>query len=241
MATTRPSSGYFFDVKEWNGSRAVQRMSFSEQGVYKAMLNYQWEKRSLPDDPQAVADLIASTPSQVEEVIAAWPNVRRKFVSSKGRSATIYNVKLERVRRLQRENRRNRQHAGREGGKAKSANASKQRELEASNARGLLESAVAKPSDLTRPDLTCSDLTRPEETRSKNSAALAARALASDGNLAVITKIAHEVIDTFPRAELGDLTEGIKERCSKAGILYPGDVVRRALDSAIRQRQVKAS
>ncbi len=156
MAPER-SSGYFFDVRAWNGSRAVQRMSFSERGVYKAMLDEQWEKRNLPDDAEAVAEAIACTPGQVAEVLAAWSVVRRKFVPSKGDPTRIFNAALERTRRQQRENRRKHQVAGSSGGKAAAANREKQRLLEASNAVAPLRSATAKTTDLTRSDVTRQD------------------------------------------------------------------------------------
>lgn len=71
-------------------------MSFSEQGVYREMLDQQWEDLTLPDDAQAVADLIANTPAKVTEVLAAWPVVRRQFVSEA--DGRIFNVRLERAR-----------------------------------------------------------------------------------------------------------------------------------------------
>lgn len=59
-----------------------------------------------------------------------------------------------------------------------------------------------------------------------------------DDNLGVITKIAHEAIDLLgQKADLGDLAEAVKARCAKLQIIHwPGDVVRRAIDSARWQR-----
>lgn len=112
--------GFIFNVERWFGSVTQQRMSFTEKGVYLAMLFQQWRdrRRSLPDDAHAVADLIAVTAAQVEDVIAAWAVVREKFVASKHTSGRIYNVELERTRRTQRAKRRKLAEAGRAGGKA---------------------------------------------------------------------------------------------------------------------------
>ncbi|HEX8030313.1 MAG TPA: hypothetical protein VF491_17685 [Vicinamibacterales bacterium] len=138
---------FLFDLPGWRGSRSTQRMSMSERGVYLEMLLEQWEKRNLPDSAEAVADLIASTEAQVAEVLAAWPVVRRKFVTSRGDGTRIYNAKLERTRREQRDRRRVKQSNGAEGGKAKAANRRKHRELEASKNVAVLGHAVAKPSE----------------------------------------------------------------------------------------------
>lgn len=114
------SAKYLFDVEQWRGSLPIQRMSFAERGVYKEMLNQQWisRERSLPDDPQAVADLIAPSAAHVAEVLAAWPVVRRKFVVCRRDGSRIYNIKLEQIRRAQREKFKIRIEAARRGGKA---------------------------------------------------------------------------------------------------------------------------
>jgi uncharacterized protein YdaU (DUF1376 family) len=99
-----------FYVKEWRSSRTVQRMSYAERGMYMEMLTEQWENLSLPDDPNAVAELLGGT---VAEWTAAWPMLRRKFVDRRVRprkgeeiviptthdaSRRIVNLRLERVR-----------------------------------------------------------------------------------------------------------------------------------------------
>src|SRR5688572_20591170 len=82
-----------FYVKEWRSSRAVLRMTFAQRGMYLEMLLEQWESFTLPDDPDACAELIGGTPDEWQ---AAWPVLRRKFVSdTPGR---IYNMRLELVR-----------------------------------------------------------------------------------------------------------------------------------------------
>ncbi len=163
------SSGYFWDVPSWRGSIAVRRMSFLERGVYREMLDEQWERRNLPDDPDLVADLIAETPAHRADILAAWPVVRRKFVTSRGDATLIYNAALERVRRKQQENRRRWQEAGRAGGKRAASNRQSRHELQASEATATLQPAsmvaIAKTTDLTRQEETRPDLTRRDETR----------------------------------------------------------------------------
>lgn len=123
-------------------------MSFAERGVYLEMLFEQWEKRFLADNPQAVAEAIASTPEQMAEVLAAWPAVRPKFVSAERGVKRIYNAALERTRRDQVAYRKRRQAAGSLGGKAAAAKRLEDEALEASNATAPLQQTVAPSSDL---------------------------------------------------------------------------------------------
>lgn len=61
-------------------------------------------------------------------------------------------------------------------------------------------------------------------------------------HLAVITKVAHEVLDLVgTKADLGELTDSVKCRCASLRIAYDADVVRKAVDSALHQRQRKVS
>jgi uncharacterized protein YdaU (DUF1376 family) len=143
MAAPDSLSKFLFDVAAWRGSRAIQRMSFAERGVYFEMLLEQWERRLLPDDPRAVADLIAVSEAQAAEVVAAWETVRRKFLTH---PRGIYNDTLERTRRQQREYRKAKQDAGREGGKARAAKYGKDDPLRPSSAIAVLQQKVAKRS-----------------------------------------------------------------------------------------------
>lgn len=141
--------GFLFNVEKWFGSPTAMRMSFTEKGVYLSMMFKQWAMKThnLPDDPAAVAELIAFSDNQIAEVLAAWPTVRRKFVTSKHSPDRIYNVEIENTRRKQRISRQKRQEAGSRGGKAKAANQQTEPVLEASNATAMLSVAIAKPSD----------------------------------------------------------------------------------------------
>lgn len=102
---------FLFDILAWRGSRAVQRMTFGQRGMYLEMLIQQWDKGTLPDDPAACADLIGGT---VEEWTAAWPVLRRKFVDRRTKpregvetpiptdhdaGRRIVNLRLEQTRR----------------------------------------------------------------------------------------------------------------------------------------------
>lgn len=149
MAARDSLPGFLFNVEKWFGSPTAMRMSFAEKGVYLSMMFKQWAMKThnLPDDPSAVAELIAFSESQIADVLAAWPVVRRKFSSSKHSPDRIYNVELENTRRKQRIARAKRQTAGSHGGKATAAKRLEQQELEASNATAMLERATAKSSE----------------------------------------------------------------------------------------------
>jgi hypothetical protein len=57
-------------------------------------------------------------------------------------------------------------------------------------------------------------------------------------NGSIITKIAHEAIDLEGiNADLGQLTDAVKSLCAIRDIAYSGEVVRKAVDSAIHQRR----
>jgi hypothetical protein len=147
---SKPSVGFYFNVQDWRGSRAVQRMSFAERGVYFEMLCEQWEKRNMPDVPQQVAELLSTTEAQAREVMAAWEVVRRKFVISPSDPSRIYNAALERTRRQQAANRRKKQSAGQRGGNAAAAKRLERERLEASSAIALSSNATAKHSEQNR-------------------------------------------------------------------------------------------
>lgn len=60
-------------------------------------------------------------------------------------------------------------------------------------------------------------------------------------NLRVITKLAHEVLDLYEGLRdcgMAEVSESVKVRCAELAIAYwPGDVLQRAIDSAVYQRQ----
>lgn len=143
MADRIPS--FLFDVERWFGSIATQRMSFSEKGVYLVMLFQEWRERAktLPDDADAVADLIALTDEQRTEVFAAWPVVRKKFVTDRRTpDGRMFNIALERTRRTQRAKFRKKTEAARLAGKASAAKRRTEDELD-SNERS---TDVERPS-----------------------------------------------------------------------------------------------
>lgn len=60
-------------------------------------------------------------------------------------------------------------------------------------------------------------------------------------NLGVITKIVHESFAFLGRdIDLGDLAETVKGQCARLRVAYDADTVRKAIDSALWQRQHKA-
>jgi uncharacterized protein YdaU (DUF1376 family) len=193
-----PSSGFFLNVEKLFGSMAFQRMSFTEKGVYLTMLCQQWRepKRNLPDDPQAVADLIAVTAEQVAEVIASWEVIRRKFVTSDHTPGRIWNIQVEETRKKQRANLKARRLAGQRGGNAKARNVKQGRELLASKtvavldvARNEASNAVAKPSDQIRRE----EIGR-EEIRLEKPLAVPARVVSDDD----LGDRARELLEGYP-------------------------------------------
>jgi len=164
------AQAFLFNVEELFGSVAAQRMSFAEKGVYLVMLFQQWraKERSLPDSPEATAELIAVTPTQTAEIVAAWDVVRRKFVCSKRTPGCIYNVKLEETRRRQRAKFRAAQSNGKKGGEAKARNRRQVKQIDAVANLATLESAVANPSEpLANPTVRTGEVRTGEVQRSQ--------------------------------------------------------------------------
>lgn len=163
MADER-SSGYFWDVQKWKGSTSTRRMSFVERGVYREILDHQWEKGRVPDDAELVADALAINDAQRAEILAAWPVVCNKFVQDERRPGFIFNVRLERTRRQQRANWRKKVEAGRAGGKA---SAGKRAALKVIDGKHRSSDAQALSTDKTRQDVDVDvdkdvDKTRPD-------------------------------------------------------------------------------
>lgn len=143
MADDYPA--FLFNVEEFFGSMAAQRMSFSAKGVYLVMLFQQWrsKEKSLPDSAAGVADLIAISPEQAAEVDAAWDTVRRKFVTSKHTPGRIYNVKIEETRRKQRASRKSLSERGKSGGEARAKKLRQVKQIDAVANVAVPHSAIA--------------------------------------------------------------------------------------------------
>src|ERR1051326_986420 len=96
MASVR-APAYQWYVKDWRSSRKVQLMSFKGRGMYREMLNEQWDKHtSLPTDPVALCVLLGGAE-------AAWkkhlPQCRANFrILDDG---TLLNDRLEKERAKQ--------------------------------------------------------------------------------------------------------------------------------------------
>lgn len=106
------SPAYQWYVKDWRSSRKVQRMSFQAQGMYRAMLDQQWEELSLPDDAAALAEELGGTAA---EWVKFLPVLRVNFlILPDGR---LQNQRLEK----EREKQRKRRDKGSTGGQASGA------------------------------------------------------------------------------------------------------------------------
>jgi hypothetical protein len=150
---------FLFYFERWRGSKRVQRLSFAERGMFLEMMIEQWLRGDLPDNPEAVADAIALTESQVAEVKAAWPRLRQMYVSVEKAESRIQNLSLEQVRRERRAWLRKQQTLGRIGGKASAA---KRLNPQPVDTQGPLERASTGPQRASTKEL---EGTREETTR----------------------------------------------------------------------------
>jgi len=95
---TEQAPAYQWYVKDWRSSRKVQLMTFQQRGMYREMLDEQWEEFSLPDSPDEVAELLGGP---IADWRRHWPKLRACFtVLEDGR---LQNERLEKVRATLRE------------------------------------------------------------------------------------------------------------------------------------------
>lgn len=159
--SARPPA-YQWYVNDARSDRAFQRMSYAQKGMYREMLDEQWDNQGvgLPDCPRACAELLGGTE---EEWLENWPVLRRKFVDRRSRPRNgapdyhdpsdhdparhIINLRLEKQRKSQRDFITKQREAGSRGGHSKAA---KLKVLEAGKPIGSLENSVGSPESATK-------------------------------------------------------------------------------------------
>jgi uncharacterized protein YdaU (DUF1376 family) len=95
---------------------ATRGWKLIERGLYRELLDAQWELGPLPSDTNELSDIAGAKPS---EFAAAWPKVRSKFVDDG--SGRLINLKLEQHRASAIQRLRDHSKAGRIGGLASAA------------------------------------------------------------------------------------------------------------------------
>jgi 5-methylcytosine-specific restriction endonuclease McrA len=106
-------------------------------------------------------------------------------------------------------------------------------ELEVSNSKSTSISKSESDSDPASTSTTTADQ-NPDQDQRRSRVAPSE----PDENIRVLTKLAHSVLDDVRNhaVDPADGPEELKRRAAKAGIRYDGDRVRKALDSAVVQR-----
>lgn len=99
-----------FWVRDFRGSRNVQRMSMQEVGTYLMLLLEEWENGPLEDDPDALAVIVRSEPNIVRTTL------ERCFTNVGGRweNERLEGVRAEQVAKLEKFKR-----AGKASGRAR--------------------------------------------------------------------------------------------------------------------------
>lgn len=112
----QPLPYYRWYVRDYRASRAVQQMDYIQQGIYRSLLDEQWESGGLPTRVRELAE-IARCP--VDVMRSTWEVLRKQFVLKNGQ---YVNERLEAERtekdKVRAANRLN----GRKGGRKKKAN-----------------------------------------------------------------------------------------------------------------------
>lgn len=72
---------YRWYVTDFRASRAAQRLSYLERGLYRDLLDECWVEGHIPDDPAKLADICGCPLGVMAE---AWPNLRPRFSPIEG-------------------------------------------------------------------------------------------------------------------------------------------------------------
>ena len=104
--------------RDFRGNRKVQRMNHVERGLYRDLLDEQWDAGWIPDDITKLADICGCS---VEVMTAAWPSIQQCFVPLEDDPTKLINPRLERERTASDAKRANLARAGRQGAIAKQA------------------------------------------------------------------------------------------------------------------------
>jgi uncharacterized protein YdaU (DUF1376 family) len=106
---------YKFFVQDWRASRKVRRMSITEKGIYRELLDEAWVEGSIPSGMSELAE-ICDCPEQV--LADAWHKVGKCFVDAG--NGRLVNLRLNEERTETDQKRAAKALAGRAGGLAKS-------------------------------------------------------------------------------------------------------------------------
>lgn len=112
----QPLPYYRWYVRDYRASRAVQQMDYIQQGIYRSLLDEQWESGGLPMRVRELAE-IARCP--VDVMRRAWDVLRKQFVLVNGR---YVNERLEDERTAKDKQRARNRLNGRKGGRKKALN-----------------------------------------------------------------------------------------------------------------------
>ena len=128
---------YRWYVADYRASRAVQRMTYIERGLYRTLIDECWVEGAIPDDIEQLAD-ICDCPRSV--MAKYWPTLRPRFTALEGSEGGYLTKPRLEIERTEMDKLRTvRALAGQKGGQAPSkpkqsqANASKAKQTQAND------------------------------------------------------------------------------------------------------------
>lgn len=149
--------------QKWRASREVQRMGYVARGLYRELLDEQWDKGGIPDDVNRLA-AICDCPLEVMQ--NEWPKVAPHFQVQK-KNGLLANGVLESMRTEHDTIRVNRQSAGKLGGIAKlnniNTNQASAKQVQASAKQVPYRREEKRREDIELTLLSAEPTTRPEE------------------------------------------------------------------------------
>lgn len=106
-------SGYYWDVLAWRNSRRVRAMDRFMRAIYREVMDEIWVNGAVPNDVYVISNM---TGWPLEDVTAAWPQIRDCLKPLKKQPDFFTSERLERERKNRDEYYRSKREAGREGG-----------------------------------------------------------------------------------------------------------------------------
>lgn len=115
MSSLKPLPYYKWFWQDFRASRTVQRMTYTQRGLYRDLLDECWAEGSIPCDVESMAEICGCP---VEVMADAWQVLSRCFTKKGG---SLVNIRLDSERTEKDSQRVNRIESGKLGGLAKLA------------------------------------------------------------------------------------------------------------------------
>lgn len=161
--TGEPLPYYKWYWRDWRGSRAVQKMTAAERGIYRELLDEQWRLGHIVNDPAWLAEAAMCTE---QELANAWQVLSKCFPPIENTDGQLLaNTRLEAERTETDTVRIKRAISGRIGGKANAKQMLYSSSRAEQSSSRLTEADASSASGLEGPAPSADELVGPEVIR----------------------------------------------------------------------------